>query len=77
MMNVSRPLLSPRWHSLATQKDALALEVTPSISDLLLSLGEQLAFIEAHVSPLLTPPMFETICDKIDQLFMSEVRNGP
>ena len=71
------PSLSPRWHSLATQKDALALEVTPSVSDLLLSLGEQLAFIEAHVSPLLTPPMFETICDKIDQLFINEVRNGP
>lgn len=72
-MSVS-PSLSTRWHSLTTQKDALALEVTPSISDLLLSLGEQLIFIEAHVSPLLTPPVFETICDKVDQLFISEVR---
>jgi len=58
---------------MALQKDALVLEVTTSTSDLLHSLGEQLAFIEAHVSPLLTPPIFEAICEKVDILFVGEV----
>ena len=60
---------------MALQKDALVLEVTTSTSDLLHSLGEQLAFIEAHVSPLLTPPVFEAICEKVDILFVGEVGN--
>lgn len=60
---------------MALQKDALVLEVTTSTSDLLHSLGEQLAFIEAHVSPLLTPPIFEAICEKVDILFVGEVGN--
>ena len=55
-------------------KDPLALDVTPSTADLLLSLREQLQFIVNNVSPTLTPHIVEDIAIRTDKILVTEVR---
>lgn len=58
---------------MAHEKDFVTLDLTPSATDLLTFLREQFQFISDHVTPSLTPRIFEEIARRVDRSLFTDV----
>ena len=54
-------------------KDRVSLDITPSLTDLVTSLQQQLAFVSANVTTLVSQDIFENLFDAFDHLLFDEV----
>ena len=66
-----------RWQNLPSAGDYISMELSSVACDLLVSLRQQLQFLEANVCQAACKKIWPIILDGLDSLVMSEVNYKP